>query len=272
MTRRVRFWWSSGCYRTRMLGFLTISYDFHRQEGPLELFGCSNSSTSPEDVVCWSADHFFTALIACLGLLIWCAAVPVLLFLRIKALKDRQSPENFRRYGYFIEGYEPQFWWWDIIVKRADIGVMNIITYTSIADDSKAKLLLFPFVSGCMLAISAWCKPFANSQAEILDFLEMCLLSFRFVLFSIVCLLLIFNPSKELIYACAGVLAFMLTCICGYFGLHVLVQFLKQTADEDSDEEEAADESPKTGATRETLASRKKKQIWIVELVGALER
>lgn len=108
-------------------------------------------------------------------------------------LQDRQNPENFRRYGYFIEGklrysgmhsgtqcllgtnssflfggsrvsrrelrplaatcfgpdgpdgpggpwtvhrcppgYEPKFWWWDILVKRVDIGLMNIVTYTSI--------------------------------------------------------------------------------------------------------------------------------------------
>ena len=88
------------------------------------------------------------ALIASIGLVVWCIGVPLLLFLRIYKLKDRQNPENGRRYGFFIEGYEPGFWYWDIIVKRFDIALMNLVTYTSLADDEKAKLLLFPFISG----------------------------------------------------------------------------------------------------------------------------
>ena len=135
------------------------------------------------DVVCWSPDHFVLALLAFLGLGIWCIGVPVLLFFRLYVLKDRQSPENFRKYGFFIQGFEPQYWWWDIIVKRFDILSMNLVTYTSIATEEKAKLLTFPIISGCALGLSAWCKPFTNTQAEILDFLEMCLLSFRFTLF-----------------------------------------------------------------------------------------
>ena len=222
------------------------------------------------DVVCWSGDHFATALIAGIGGGVWCALVPILLFLRIYNLKDRQSPENFRRYGYFIEGYEPQFWWWDILVKRTDIGLMNVVTYTSIADDEKAKLLLFPFISGGMMAVAAWCKPFANTQAEILDFLEMSLLSFRFVLFSAVCMLLVFNPSPEATYAVAGTLALLLAGICAYFGLHVLVQILRTTADESSDEEEDF-ETPKTGKTglsQSQAEAKKKKQNPLVRFIG----
>ena len=33
-------------------------------------------------------------------------------------------------------------------MKRADIAVMLVLAYTSIADDERAKLLLFPLVSG----------------------------------------------------------------------------------------------------------------------------
>ena len=31
-----------------------------------------------------------------------------------------------RRYGYFFQGLEPKFWWWDILVKRADVGMMML--------------------------------------------------------------------------------------------------------------------------------------------------
>ena len=40
------------------------------------------------DVVCWSQDHLSMAVIACTGLAVWCAAVPLLLFQQIYFLKD----------------------------------------------------------------------------------------------------------------------------------------------------------------------------------------
>ena len=201
----------------------------------------------------------------------------MLLFLRIYKLKDRQNPENFRRYGFFIEGYEPGFWYWDIIVKRFDIAIMNLVTYTSLADDQKAKLLLFPFISGTMLAIAAWCRPFTNDQAEILDFMEMCLLSFRFVLFSMVAVLLIFNPSAEVTYIFAGILVLALACICMYFALHVAVQMLRNSAEEMGEEEEEDEDDellratsglpPKT-ATKAPPKQPAKKENPIVKLIG----
>ena len=65
---------------------------------------------SHPEVVCWGEDHFLLALIACIGLGVWCLGVPVLLFIRLYCLDDRQSPENYRKYGYFIQGFEPAFW------------------------------------------------------------------------------------------------------------------------------------------------------------------
>ena len=182
------------------------------------------------DVVCFSGDHLAMAFIAITGLLIWCVLVPLKLFQSIYQLVDRQNTESFRRFGYFIEGYEPKFWWWDILVKRADIGLMNIVTYTSMASDEKAKLILYPVVSGTMLAIAAWYQPFANTQAAILDFIEMSLLSFRFFLFSMIALLLIFHPSADMTFIFGGILVVLTATVCCYFGLHVLVQLLRRAA------------------------------------------
>ena len=225
------------------------------------------------DVVCWSFDHFELALIASIGLVVWCIGVPVLLFLRIYKLKDRQNPENGRRYGFFIEGYEPGFWYWDIIVKRFDIALMNLVTFTSLADDEKAKLLLFPFISGAMLAIAAWCRPFTNDQAEILDFMEMCLLSFRFVLFSMIAVLLIFNPSAEVTYVIAGTLVLALGCICMYFALHVMVQMLRTSAEEmgeevEEEEEDSNDHAGDAKTTQHPKDKGKSKPNPIVALIG----
>ena len=141
---------------------------------------------------------------------------------------------------------------------------MNIVTYTNLANDEKAKLLLFPFMSGIQLAICAWCRPFTNSQAEILDFLEMCLLSFRFVLFSMVAVMLIFNPSAEMTWVLAGLLVCLLSIVCGYFALHVAAQFLRTAGqDEESDEEERLTTSPTmvTSATTLTPRTKRKRKI-----------
>eukprot|EP00435_Cladocopium_sp_Y103_P034368 s881_g8.t2 len=229
------------------------------------------------DVVCWSSDHFVLALLAFLGLGIWCIGVPVLLFFRLYVLKDRQSPENFRKYGFFIQGFEPQYWWWDIIVKRFDILIMNLVTYTSIATEEKAKLLTFPIISGCALGISAWCQPFTNTQAEILDFLEMCLLSFRFTLFSMIAIMLIFNPSANATWVLAGGLVFLLSGVCAYFAIHVLAQFLKGSA---ADMEESEDEelspgspgSPEAKQNKEKMRAASAKQNPLLRFAGQAKK
>ena len=147
---------------------------------------------------------------------------------------------------------------------------MNVITYTNLANDEKAKLLLFPFMSGVQLALCAWCRPFTNSQAEILDFLEMCLLSFRFILFSMVAVMLIFNPSAEMTWVLAGLLVFLLSMVCGYFALHVAAQFLRTAGkDEDSEEEEL---QVGTSPTSTTTKSRRRKQNCLMRLLGQGER
>ena len=212
------------------------------------------------DVVCWSADHFLLSLLAIIGLGVWCVGVPLALFLRLYCLKDRQSPENFRKYGYFIQGFEPQYWWWDIVVKRFDILLMNLITYTSIATDEKAKLLVFPIISGCALGLCAWCQPFTNTQAEILDFLEMCLLSFRFCLFSMVAIMLIFNPPRNATWALAGLLVFLLVIVCGYFAVHVAAQFLKGSAQDMAESEGEEEGSPEAKRDMKHMRRRAAKQ------------
>ncbi|CAE7938699.1 unnamed protein product [Symbiodinium necroappetens] len=153
------------------------------------------------DVECWQEEHMTLFTIGATGLVLWCFGIPLALFLRIWALRDRQEPENRRLFGYFIEGLEPRFWYWELVVKRLDIGLMLLIASTSIATDDKAKLLLFALNSGIQLAVTAWLKPYSNSQAEVLDFLECLLLGARFVLFTTVTMLLIFFPSRESIWA-----------------------------------------------------------------------
>ena len=209
------------------------------------------------ELVCWSQDHFLVAMITFVGLGVWCVGVPLLLYMRIWALNDRQSPDNNRKYGFFIQGYEPQFWWWDIIVKRLDVLTMNLVTYTSLAADEKAKLLLFPILSGCQLGIFSWYKPFTEVQGGILDVLEMSLLITRFSLFSVVSIILIFSPSTVVTMILAGSLVALMALTCAYFGLHIVAQFLRGAA-EDMKAEES---NPKKDASSKTTKQKKPKGL-----------
>ncbi|CAE7037107.1 unnamed protein product [Symbiodinium sp. CCMP2592] len=182
------------------------------------------------DVECWHEEHWTLFAIGVSGLVLWCFGIPLALFLRIWALNDRQEPENRRLFGYFIEGLEPRFWYWELVVKRLDIGLMLLIASTSITTDDKAKLLLFALNSGIQLAITAWLKPYSNSQAEILDFLECLLLGARFVLFTTVAVLLIFFPPAESIWAWSVSLLVMLVSVILYAVLHIIGQTLRNAA------------------------------------------
>ncbi|CAE7779820.1 gefF [Symbiodinium sp. CCMP2592] len=180
------------------------------------------------DVVCWQEEHWTLFAIGVSGLVLWCFGIPLALFLRIWALTDRQEPENRRLFGYFIEGLEPRYW--ELVVKRLDIGLMLLIASTSVTTDDKAKLLLFALNSGIQLAVTAWLKPYSNSQAEILDFLECLLLGARFVLFTTVAVLLIFFPPAESMWAWSVSLLVMLVSVIVYAVLHIIGQTLRNAA------------------------------------------
>ncbi|OLQ04045.1 Attractin [Symbiodinium microadriaticum] len=203
------------------------------------------------DLQCWSSDHMPLAVIAIIGLGCWCVGMPLLLILVIYRLKDKNSPENQRRFGYFINGFEPRFWWYDLVVRRLDIAFMMLVTYTSLTDDQRAKLLSYPVISGAQMAICAWLQPFENSQAQILDFFEIGLAIFRFLLFSMVSVILILAPRREATWILAGSLATLFTVMCCYLGLHILAQFLRDTShqlDEAEEDEKKMHKSGKRGA------------------------
>ena len=178
------------------------------------------------------------AAIAIAGLSFWCVGMPLLLIYVIGMLKDRNSPENQRRFGYFINGFEPRYWWYDLVVRRLDIAFMMLVTYTSLTDDQRAKLLTYPVISGAQMAICAWVQPFQNSQAQILDFFEIGLAIFRFLVFSTVSVILILAPSQEVTWVLGGCLAMLFTILTAYLVLHIFAQFLRDTAQQLDEAEE----------------------------------
>ena len=164
--------------------------------------------------VCWKDEnHNIVGWTAVAGLLIWCLGVPLMLYLSIWRVEDLQDSENYRCYGYFVQGFQKNFWYWDIVVKRADTCVMLVVAYTSLTGTEEMKLLIFPIISGLFLALSTWYKPYLNAQAGILDLVEYVLLGSRFLLFSVVALLLIVFPGKVSVELCAFLLVLMMGAV-----------------------------------------------------------
>ena len=58
-----------------------------------------------------------------------------------------------------------RYWWWELGVKRMDVMVVNIIAYTTIVPDDKARLLMYGFLAGLVLAAHTFVKPSPATQA-----------------------------------------------------------------------------------------------------------
>ena len=103
---------------------------------------------------------------------------------------------------------------------------------------STPELWLPSSVPGIQLGLTAWVRPYANAQAEILDFLEFGLLSVRFVLFSAISVLLIFFPTAATLWVWAVFLFVLLAAAVAYCGLHVMAQALRSVASELKEKEQ----------------------------------
>ena len=192
--------------------------------------GCVRQRLVPHpDVECFSDEHVPSALIATIGLGVWCVGIPGLLFCNIYRLgRARQELECRRRYGLFIRGLVPWMWWWDLLVKRADIAIMMLVAYTSLVTDETAKIFVFAFISGMLLCLTTWFKPYSNNQGQILDILETTLLTARFVLYFMVALLLMVFPSPTTTTISATFVFVMIFCVVVFAVLHIVAQMFRR--------------------------------------------
>ena len=125
--------------------------------------------------------HGTIAGLALGGLLLWNVGFLVFISFKIWKLGDaRQTDENLRRYGYFYVGLEPTYWWWELAVKCTDVMLVNLIAYTNIVPDNKARLLMYGFLSGIMLAMHVYYQPFDERRTGTSDALESFALLTRF--------------------------------------------------------------------------------------------
>merc|ERR1719468_527925 len=129
-------------------------------------------------------------------------------------LIKRQSHQLYdramlRKYGYFHNGLERKYWWWELLVKRIDVLLVYIITYVRIFAEVKSKLVLYLLTAAIFLSYHAACRPYDKRSASLLDWLEGLGLQVRFYTLLLIQLLLLFDGGPKLCLATAVLLLLM---------------------------------------------------------------
>jgi len=154
------------------------------------------------------------------GLLLWSCGFPYVTYKIINRRKSELStPFMVRNYGYFYAGFEPDYWYWELLCKRVDCLIVLGITFTNLVPDAKAKLILYMVCAGIWWAIHNECHPYDCRQNGLLDKAEAMGLQARFLTFFVVTVLLIFAAPMPV----ALVGALFLCYLLGKFVLFVLL-------------------------------------------------
>jgi hypothetical protein len=143
------------------------------------------------------SEHGFLAIISVSGLLLWSLGIVALIYFIVNG-RDLQKPFVTRNFGYLLEGYEPQFWYWELWVKKVDLLATALITYTSITNDPRAKILLYSVQAAIFYGLQLFLSPYDNRSLLLLDRMENTGLLVRECLFTGIAFCLLFDTSKSI--------------------------------------------------------------------------
>jgi hypothetical protein len=174
-------------------------------------------------VECYTADHSPTFQIALIGLFVWSIGTLAFILYKINAAGDenRYNDENMRKYGYFFQGFEPQYWYWEIGVKRFDFLLVAIVTHTSLIPDPKAKIVMYVMIGGLMFAAHMYAQPYDDRQHGLLDRCESVALLVRFSTFASIAALLLLAAGSTTALVMMGVLFMFNMFYVFYVLLHI---------------------------------------------------
>jgi len=146
--------------------------------------------------ICGQGEHWLVQNMAIGGLVAW-MLLPLLIIARgIRSnLSQITTPEVQRVYAYFINGYNIDNLFWDVLVKRLDLFCTILITYTNITTDTKSRILCYTLIAGSVLLLNVFRKPFDKRKNRLLDRIEVQGLCVRFGTYSMLEAALIFNPG-----------------------------------------------------------------------------
>ena len=136
--------------------------------------------------------------------------------------ENRFNDDNMRRFGYFYQGFEPQYWFWEIGWKRFDFLIVSVITYTSIVADARAKVIVYVMLAGVAMAAHMFCQPYDDRMHGLLDRGESIALMVRFTTFATVAILLVGGGTMTVILTFMTVVVMLNMWYLIFIGLHIM--------------------------------------------------
>eukprot|EP00397_Hematodinium_sp_SG-2012_P000541 GEMP01000542.1.p1 GENE.GEMP01000542.1~~GEMP01000542.1.p1 ORF type:complete len:1123 (+),score=173.17 GEMP01000542.1:316-3369(+) len=161
------------------------------------------------DIVCWEGEHRIWAVVSITGLICWTLGMPLLAFAWMKKMRRHLfgSLSLREELGFLYNGFEPQYYFWEIVIVFRQVLVIVVSTmrfggdmmrlpqYILLASISlAAQLTVTPYDSRGMNSldhleeISLWCWFFSVSILSVILMFDFSLLTnmiFAFILFGV---------------------------------------------------------------------------------------
>lgn len=170
--------------------WMVVTYRFMAAIHTVRIQRCTDCDTGiTEEVAVWAQDmrldsfaddHFTVGILGCIGLIIWSLGVPLSIFLLCYIQRFKLHRFATRRMlGYFILGFQPSYFWWDLLVKRCDLLMIFFVAYSSVLNTRESKLMAFQGISAFMCLLNATFNHYDSLRCQLADRLESKLLLVR---------------------------------------------------------------------------------------------
>eukprot|EP00397_Hematodinium_sp_SG-2012_P000010 GEMP01000010.1.p1 GENE.GEMP01000010.1~~GEMP01000010.1.p1 ORF type:complete len:5409 (-),score=949.82 GEMP01000010.1:210-16436(-) len=181
---------------------------------------------SNPDIICWEGKHQLWAIVSITGLVCWTFGMPFLAFVCLKKKRTQlfSSLKMRRQFGFLYNGFEPQYYYWEMVILLRKVLVSIIATWNFGGDS--LRLPLYMLLAAVSLTSHLSILPYDNRGMYLLDRMEAKVLSCWLATVSLLILVIMFNFN-----AVANIIfAFILFGIQLCLFLHVLDEWVHQTA------------------------------------------
>ena len=142
----------------------------------------------------FGGDHRLVGVVGVVNILVWSIGFVALICVAIfRKSKHLRNFTTLRAFGYFYNGFELEYFWWELLVKRMDVLCCYIVNYTHFVYDMKAELILYMGIAGFFWAVHNRAMPFDARAHGLVHRLEAEGLRTRFVTLFLVQILLVAN-------------------------------------------------------------------------------
>lgn len=127
-------------------------------------------------------EHLPIALLAIIGLCFWSLGLPLGIFWLCRMKRSALNSFATRRLlGFFCNGLEPSYYWWELLVKRFDVLVMYTIAFSGWLQEEKAQVIASFGSTALFWVCHCTALPFDNRRVKLADRSEEMVLWVRYI-------------------------------------------------------------------------------------------